>query len=279
MSQLNKIVNYIPLEALLAGVYRMIDPKQLNQLYIMEWAYDAMEAMEVRYTFQEAIEYRQVVNHKTMLPAGLKFIEQILYKDITTTTNITLFDMNQDAVSPATITATNPTDLYALQYADLGWHPLRASNSIFTRSVHCQQSPNLYCACEQEYSIDPDGCITTTMNSAYLMIAYLSHPKNEDGQFLVPDDRNYREAVTNYILMKYWEMMWNRQVDGAANRHERYRQLWELTRAKCVGNLLMPSIDGYQNLQEQITRIGPHYDQYYNGFGRLGRKENLNFHR
>ena len=275
-----KTVRYVPLESMLKAVYATLDHSILNYNDILEWAYDAMEALEVRYTFQERVEFLSVVNHKAFVPTGLKYVEQILYKlqlnsdDEDEIINISRQDQNGNIV-PSSISAD---EFFLSPLISNDWSPLRLASSIFSRTVHCATSVNLYAIGEHEYTIDPNGCIITSFDEGFLAIGYLGHPKNAEGKFLVPDERDYRRAVENYILFKHWEVRFNMKEEGADKRMIYYQQQWELFAAKISGDMMMPSIDGMQNLQDQLLRIGQNTGSYFTGFGNLGRRETLNFH-
>ena len=277
---MTKTVQYVPLEATLRPVYTTLPSSNIEFDTILEWAYDAMEAIEVRYTFQENVEFLQVVNHRTMVPVGLKYIEQLLYKlSLDNDEEEVILDILRQDQDGNNETPTTTADQYFLSpIVRSSWSPLRASTSIWTRQVHCAVSPNLYATSEHEYTIDPGGCITTSFEDGFIAIACLSHPKNSQGQFLVPDERDYRRAVENYILFKYWELRYNMKEEGADKRMMYYQQQWDIFAAKVSGDLMLFSLDGLQNFQDQMLRIGPNTDSYHSGYGNLGRREVTKFH-
>lgn len=275
-----KTVKYVPLEAVLRPIYNLIEESNIDYNTVLDWAYDAMEALEVRYTYQEAIEFVQVVNHRAQVPIGLKYVEQILYKiDLDNDEEETILRIiRQDQSGNNETPSTTADEFYLSASHSASWAPLRLASSIWARSVHCAVSPNIYASCEHEYTIDPNGCITTSFENGFLAIAFLSHPKNEEGQFLVPDERDYRQAVENYIFFKYWLQRFNMKEEGAERRMVYYQQQWDIFAAKVTGDLMIFSLDGLQNFQDQMLRIGPHTDSYDTGYGNLGRRERLRFH-
>lgn len=275
-----KTVKYVPLESVIRPIYSILSEHQLEYDTLLEWAYDAMEALEVRYTFQEAIEFVQVVNHKAQVPIGLKYIEQILYKiNLSPDEQDVVFQILQQNQDGSDVTPTTTADEYYLSPAvQNDWAPLRLATSIWAREVHCAVSPNLYARGEHEYTIDPTGCILTSFEDGFLAIAYLSHPKNSLGQFLVPDERDYRQAIENYLLYRFWLVRFNMKEEGAESRMIYFHQQWDIFAAKVSGDLMLFSLDGLQNFQEQLLRIGPNTNSYHTGYGNLGRTERIKFH-
>lgn len=268
------VVNYVPLSAALADIFTILDAVSDDPSDIEEYASMAVQKISVRQTYQENIAILKVTDHKACLPKGVKYIEQMFC--LVDETN-----SMADIIKLVHGTETADYDKFttfenASSYFNTHWMPIRAATSLFSRAVHCENSINLYQRCEQEYSVGKAGDITTSFQTGYLSVGYLSYPMTADGEFLIPDDPEVTEAIKDYVFSRVWERRMNYGVDGAERMWMIYLRQFEMRAAKVRGKLLLPSLDEWQNLQDQLLRIGKH-SSYFTGFGTLAEPENLLF--
>jgi hypothetical protein len=121
---------------------------------------------------------------------------------------------------------------------------ISAANSI----VSDKQRKQLYAGCKHSFVINK-GCFVTTFQSGILAVAYNGIPKDENGNYTIPDLEYVKSAIEAYCLMKYWQKRYNMMQDGAHQRYVMYKQEWQLLAVKASGELEMPDFMEYQNLR------------------------------
>ncbi len=265
-------IDYVPLEAALLDIYSIADSNHFTKPEVEEWASWAMQDLHVRPTYQEDLAITEVVNYKTCIPRGTKYIWQIFWKETLEDNDLqslVLYTGNESAINKKFIEFQNNS------YFNVNWKPMRAATSPFSRSVLCKNALQTHVQCEHTYSLDKTGTITTTLPKGYLAIAYLSYPKDNDGNFLIPNEQVIMKALKNYCLMKIWERQMNYGVDNAERLFHTYLGLWEVSAANARGKQMLLGPDQLENLKQQQLRIGQHTNSYYTAFGNLAHGENI----
>lgn len=266
-------VKYIPLKSILVNLFSTIDESIQSYREAVEWAAYAMEKLETQQTLQEDIFFLAVEDYKAQLACGTKYIWQIWYKEVLNSSDIDqiiVYVSEDGTITQSPMTFLNTT------YFQSTWRPLRLSTTPFNRLVHCANSPSFYNICEHSYSVDKNSIVTTSFQTGYLAVARYGYPM-KDGDFLIPDEVDVLEAIRYYVLMRHWEKRMNRKEQGAAPLYSEYKSQWSLFSAKARGKLLLPSLDGLENLKQQLLRIGQHTQNYYSAFGNLAVGETLKF--
>lgn len=268
------ITNYVPLTAAVQEVYRLLPKDQVDYNEIYEWAYNAYEALMVRQSYEDKMYLVDVTNHTAELPKGLVFIEQMFYKDTTEdsdeTTNVPIY------TGDMAVTEITTTD-WEFLLADNSqiWQPLRLSPSIWSNTFVCSNSPTIGAVSEHTYTVTKDRCIITSFESGQICIGGLAYP-TKNGELLIPDHRDVREAIKYNVLMTYFLVRDILQTQGASNLEVKYRRYWEIYAAKCRGTLMLMGIDQLENFRTQMQRIGQHNETYNNAFSNLSTQENIN---
>lgn len=273
------LVSYIPLKSALVDLYDLIDEDdmEVSEPTLIEWSAKAMRNITVRQSYDYQVAFLTVSNHKAKLPCGLLYIDFIAYKDTLEEADIQQIRLYTSTAESNTITHKY-LDFLQAPYFTESWKMLRlAETNAFLMGIHCKNPINLYMKCEHEYSVDKQGYIHTSFKDGYLAISYFSYPM-QDGDFLIPNDEDVKEAIKNFCLMRLWEKRMNLKEEQAANMYTLYRKLYTISSKNAEGKLLKPQgPDGYENLKQQLLRIGQHTHQYYSAFGNLNAGETIDF--
>lgn len=274
-----KYTQFVPLNVAIADVYDVVSTDHTDVGNVEKWASKAMEKVYVAEEYEPRVNFIEVVNYKAILPKGLRWVYQVLFKaslDDADTDSITVY---VDECPECGITQRNVFDFLTSSYLDV-WTPAVPATSPFTRSVLCENSPQLMCDSQVKYSISPDGTIMVNVESGYIALAGLFFPTNEEGQFLIPYDENIIDAIRLYCMSKIWESKWNMIDDNSQANERRYMHYlgrWEIAAAKARGDGKLPDIGGLENLKNQLMRLGPHSNTFWSAFGNLNTPESLIF--
>lgn len=200
--------------------------------------------------------------------------------------------LEQEDWNPATSHMTNPDGLpekAVTVFNDLSrirWKPLRATSnpflatiddtvSLFTNSdFDPTNAANL--RCDHEYTVDPTGCITTTLPEGLLLVAYLRYPQDTSGVALIPDNIHVKNAIMYYVLWMYsmkkhlltGEQKDERQID-------RYLSMFQTAKIKVAG-MFHIDVDTMENIKAHRDHLVPRSERYSGFFSQLNQRENEN---
>ncbi|GIU70159.1 MAG: hypothetical protein KatS3mg002_1395 [Candidatus Woesearchaeota archaeon] len=271
------IATYIPLKAALVSIYDIIDEDdiEVDESKIIEWASNEMRLLSVKQTYDHKLAFLIVSNHKAALPCGFKIIDFIAYKHILTDTDIANIKLYTSDAESNTIGSKYMSFINSDYFKS--WTMLRmAVKNSFMLGIHCKNPINMYAKCEHEYSVDKYGFIHTSFKDGYLALSYYSYPQDSEGNFLIPDDEDIKEAIKDYCFMKLWEKRMNLKEENSINMYNLYKRQYKISHANAKGKILLPQgPDGYENLKQQLIRFGQNTNHYYSGFGNLNQQENI----
>jgi hypothetical protein len=196
--------------------------------------------MNLENKFEQKTAKLEVEEHKTTLPNDLKYITQIVVE------------------------------------IDNKYYPMRATTNPYHNGV-CDLKLLVPCpTCKYEYSISPSGVVTTNMGTGTIVISYLANPVDENGDLLIPDDETLKEALTHYVLYKYWMTKYMMKEEGSESRMQFHLRMWSTLSKKSM-NLNLPTIDGLENIKNINNHLVPRSNRYSQLFQTLNNQENVGF--
>jgi hypothetical protein len=232
------LINFIPLEAVLARVFPLISNSSLKESHLLEWASQGMEEIQTYKAYERAFCIQEVTNHRALIPKGLYGLEMMMYRLLEDETGgIDSEDLPDVIVQPLDDPTPNSEPINSLffNYNNNLWQPLPISDSIFDLAFLCDESPLLdsftksKALCNNTFSIDiKSRTFLTTFDAGFIALAYLRAPMNEEGQFLIPNNEHFKQALETYMLKKVWEFRMNTKEQGAMQMYQMYSQQWEL---------------------------------------------------
>lgn len=164
-------MHYASIKSVLAQIALILNDRYWNETTVLEHATVALRALNLESKLHPKVATLEVVAHKAELPKDFKYLIQAAYNKGTSTST--------------------------------AWEPLRLTTNPYHNSI-CSDLTITRCDnCANEFSIDPSGVITTTLDEGTLLVAYLGYPVDSDGYALIPDDENVKEAIQHFVLYKY----------------------------------------------------------------------------
>lgn len=173
---------------------------------------------------------------------------------------------------------------FDLQYEYYGWSnsrvcqekytPVRLANHSFFNSIVCEEDPELYHSCIDEYTI-VDNKLRFSFKEGSVAIAYYRQKIDpETGYPMIPDDISVTTAITYYITWKYMARMWYMGREGYGDKMQVAQQQWHWYCGQ-AGNKMMQLFgeDEHQNFLDDRHQMIPRHNRYYGFFGKLGRPE------
>ena len=268
--------NFVPISTVLDQVSSTIPAEYWNEAEAIEWAAIAMGKIRAFVPQEVAVVYRHVQDHKTYVPKGLRKIYQIAYRlEEPELTDEDVVNLQEDLhVSERYVFNLLNANWMSTGFFN-GYRPLRLSPSPFANAITCENCGVLNAQTEHNFTVSPNGCITTSFREGWICIAYTRYPKNSDGEFLVPQDEDYLDAMRAYIMYRHWEQRWNTKEEGSDARLQFYMQKWNHMQKKAKGNMNLPGIDDLENMRQTRNRLLPKETHYYNFFGMMSQQPQL----
>jgi hypothetical protein len=276
------VTKWISIKSVLDTLQDTISPDFWNEQIVIEHCARAMDMIGAVVQYEDDIKFIRVSNHKACLPKGLLQINQIAYKrnfslDASDKENINrLLGIDNEIFMQGSSLWTG-TIFFNSDYYYRQWLPLHLSTNTFALSVHCDNSVNIGCKCDYEYTVSPDGTITTSFKDGIICISYKRYPLDCDGELLIPDSEYYKEALRAYTMMRIWEFRMNMKEEGAERLYMMYRDLWSLMKGKAVGDIRDPDLGEMENIKNIQIALIPKTRRFAGFFGNLNKEENLRF--
>lgn len=131
--------------------------------------------------------------------------------------------------------------------------------------------------CGITYDLNSD-CITLSVKTGEVCIAYLEFPFDEDGYPLIPDEVSYLLAVKKYITMKVDYRNWRKDASSQGKRilYKDSQTEWEFYVGQAGNKAKMPSLDQMESLKNSLVRTFKSFNQHGKGFKGLGEQQRRN---
>ena len=175
---------------------------------------------------------------------------------------------------------------FDLEYDYLSWagsslyrsrfSPVRLTNNSFFNSIVCPEQSEIYCSCEDEYSIIEGEILRFSFETGGVIISYLKQ-KTENGIPMIPDDISCIKAIENYIRLQYETDEFYSGRQGSDTRMAKAEADWHWYCGQFTSKMKMPSsVDEWQNLLEGRGYLIPR-NHYYGYFGHANKAERRDY--
>lgn len=228
-----------------------IDKSQYEEEDIIEWIINGLDIMNIKKAYQQEVLMIEVNNHKAILPCDLIQIEMVaspienclFNDDINNNSELKdcecSIEYNKDYINKISNNNNfkvvgNYSRFFNSNYFKKNFQVLKLTNLPFASKYHCNTCPNINSNCEITYSLSPNGYISTPFENGIICLAYLKYAKDEDDEYIIPDNEDLIQALANWCMSKHWELRMNMKEEGAFNMYNLYinkaQQLFQKTR-------------------------------------------------
>ncbi len=279
---MQEAVPYVSIRTVLYDISTMLDPKEWNEANMLEWAYRALRKNKANKIYTNKVALLDVIEHKFPLPEDLRYLHQIAYKICSTTELLEDIKESIGMTDEEWDDSTIPYRALISYYnsASLNWKPLLLSSSPFALAMHCGYGLPKCTHCEHTYAVAEDFVVTTSLKEGKVLIAYLAYPQNDDGDALIPDNADLRDAIMHYCLYRHYlgRSLKAMGEDQAANQQKEWHlSMYEVLSAKSKGAIDLPTMAEYENYRRSQTRLVPRAHKANQFFLGLNNEENINY--
>lgn len=264
------VYKFTSVRRVLSEVADMLQTTEFNEQDIMEDCARAMEKLRVNDMLSFNVAIVPVADYIIPLPKGLVVLENIAYKaDFSEADETTLRTEIETLTKASDGFVTGILDLFT---SDSQWEPIKPATGSYTGLYHYATSLNV--PTRYQYRMTPFGYLTTDVKEGCAAIAYWKYPTDDNGDFIIPDDQDFIEAMKAYCLKQHWERKANMQVQGAMQMLDMYNGKWAVLYPKAKSKMLMPNLGQLENMRNIMTRLVPRSQRYMSFFGNLATPEN-----
>jgi hypothetical protein len=280
-------MNYTSIEAVFS---RLTIPKdQFDEDEIIEWVMQGLEMANIRHAYEQDTVVVNINNHKGRLPTGLVQIEMVAYPietndcdDCNNQSSEELTDAEIDYINKQHVDRIDEQGIinnYNLfirskSFDSQNFKIMRLTNKPMSGKFHCKDCPNLSSNCDLEYTINPNGTITTSFNTGKVCIAYLRHAQNEQGQFLIPEQEDLIQGLAAFAMSKHWEQRMNMKEENGIRFYELYMDRAQNLLSKARGIFITRGFNykDYKNIVYKNIKWANSYSIFNTGVSKFSRR-------
>ena len=239
-------MNYIPIKAVLNYVSQAIQEEEQSELQLISWALQALRSVDFPQKYERKICILEVKDSKATLPLGWRELNYVSYmfQEPTQKDVDTLAYEYKDEFDTECSTSENickiPLNFGLFVHSDYynnNWLPMSGLKNQGI-GTNCCNIPN----CKYSFSIK-NNCIYTDLQEGYISVDYITEYKDEDNNFLVPDDADLLRGMAEYIKYMHWEGRADRHEQNSFNRSQVHLRQAEILLKKAKGKFYLRSVD------------------------------------
>lgn len=254
----------------LSEVADSIPTTEFNEQDVIENCARAMEKMKVNQMLSFNVAIMPVSDYIIPLPKGLVVLENVAYKALFSETDEKELRDTLNSLTKASDGFVNSIlDMFT---SDTVWEPITPATGSYTGLYHYATSLNI--PSRYQYRMTPFGYLTTDVKEGCAAIAYWKYPTDDNGDFIIPEDQDFIEAMKAYCLKQYWERKANMLIPGAIQMLDYWNGKWAVLYPKAMSKMMMPTLGELENMRNIMTRLVPRSQRYMSFFGNLGAPEN-----
>ena len=282
-------------KTIIRKIFRDLKPDNDNWIDdAIEWIGEALEHIGASTQLCQKQCVLDIVDHKTLMPSDLYYINQVAINNSVSPVNSTELDALVARVAELKDQIKDAQD-NNLEYSDTATilheinnrivvienvyfkssnqlQPLQYGASTFHRSMHCEVCVNENTSYEDTYIVDCDY-IKTSFVSGKICLSYMAFPTDEDCYPLVPDDISFSEAMFWYVYKKILLSKPNFKNNGVDYNFAENQWKYYCTQARNAANY--PDIDRYESFMNQWVRLIPDINRHDKAFEHLNTREDL----
>lgn len=226
---------------------------------INEWLAEGLELLQTSVAMEKDFTTVTSSFHKAKYPCGMAELYGVEYCG----TRLRYNNGDRDARSPWSPQSTPNTIEDGIFVSTTTQQNTPSGNFIYTSKF--EQVLSFPWHATQWYKTD-GRYILTSFETGDITLYYGKIPTDRDGFLMVPDEGNYKEALT-YLIR---ERLCARGYEFGKLSELQLHQLFETYQARAIGNITYPSPEKVQASVDAMTRLLPDMNRYEDFFTTTG---------
>lgn len=285
-------IPYISIKSVLYEMASLVPKRYWDETRFLEWAVQGLRRLEFTDKYVNSVAVLPIIDHIVSLPENIKYLVQVAYRP-------EKYQWSEDHLRQVLGLEKADWNQAVIKYLDsdgfIGriagqiptanqWKPMRATNNTFFQSLVCTPNMfpnlefNLNCDnCNHEYQIRHNNTLLTSIKEGIVMLSYLHFPEDEEGDTLIPDVEEVKEAIMHYCLWKYWLGKSLIGEDKSQNERDYHKIMFGVMKAKAAAVVNQPSLDMLENIKNEQGRLVPRRNRFSGLFNQLGSNEKTSY--
>lgn len=224
-----------------------------------EWIAEAMQLIQLTLTLEHTFDTTKSSFHKAKKPCGMAELYAIEYCGCRLPLNNTI----RDPRAPWTPLSSFPSVLDAVFVSTVTRENTPSGNFLFTSEFQKLQDMSWHAT---SWYKEDGNYILTSFDSGEMKVFYGRVPVDRDGILMIPDEGNYKEALT-------WFLKARLAGRGVTNDSEdKCDQKFELWAGRSREQITLSSVEKMEATTNQLVRLLPDENYYESMFtGTAGR--------
>ncbi len=259
-------MNRVPLKTILYQLSLDLDPSLWNESTVLEWALKATRKMGGISLYKDKTDFLLIEDFKLQLPKTLKHLGQIFVYLPT----VNKPDIDVDAVIEEIRQKTlAPNPSYFVTHAPL-------QGMVAKRWKVVYDTPGVLAPCSGIASCflqykNHREYLNFNICSGIVMVNYKEYAQDGEGEYLIPDNETYKEALIHYIMYKIYDgKIKAYPTKENINERQWHLQRYSFLQAKAVGEINEPTEAQLENLKKQSQKMIGNLNLYERGFMTFG---------
>lgn len=241
-------MNYVPIKAVLNYISSAIQEEQQSEMQLLSWALQGLRSVEFPQKYERKVCFLEVKDNKATLPTGWRELNLVTYlyqepssSDIDSLAYCTQQEFAEDCKDVEEKICKIPITFGLFVHSDYynnNFRPLNCKLKSKGIGTNCCTLKD----CEYGFSVKGD-CIYVDFQEGILCVDYDTEYRDEEGNFLVPDDVDLLRGMAEYIKYMHWEGRADRHEQNALKRSEMHLIKAERLLTKAKGKFFLRSVD------------------------------------
>lgn len=277
---------FISLKSVLADLSAMVPQDSFNEILFYEWSAQGLNKIRPNIGYRMCNAIIPIVEHNAVLPNNFQNLISAAVLPATSDTEVTYYD----SIIREMTSLNEPNNIYVINDEDI-IQKIRA-NFTDTRKLQIMHKatssflpsytqnteiakPNLE---SPQYHIVEGTCIITNVLTGFILISYLAIPTAKDGDLLIPDNQDLKEAIYHYCMYRWYSSKISTAEYSALNHLKQERE-FHLSMFQTLSlkskNLELPDVGTMENLVNIRNRMVSVTTGFENGFGTINTPEKI----
>lgn len=277
---------FVSLKSVLADLSTMIPEDNFNEVLLYEWSAQGLNKIRPSLGYKLCNAVIPIVEHQAVLPNNFQTLISAAVLPAYSDSEVAYYE----GIIRELASLNEPNNMYIVNDENIikklmgtfsdtrKLQIMHKATSVFMPSYNQRSistTPELQ---TPQYQICEGRFITTNVLTGFILIAYLAIPSSKDGDLLIPDHQDLKEAISHYCMYRWYSARIS-TADYAALNHLKQEREFHLAQFQVLSlkskNLELPDLATLENLTNIKNRMVSVTTAFETGFNNINSAETI----